>query len=115
LTFLENKVPKAIEFYKENFTKSYGKVKIPQAIANNLIQAIETMGDDLVLFALQKTLELGCNRDWAYVKSVLGDWYKKGIRTVEQAMKLKKPINKNHKNMTVEEKANSINWDELEG
>ena len=115
LPILENNAPKAFEFYEENFTKVSGKIKIPQAIAENLIEAIQTMGDDLVLFALQKTLEMGGNRDWAYTKKILAEWYKKGITTVKQAMNEPKAVNKNRKDMTMQEKAESINWDELEG
>jgi DnaD/phage-associated family protein len=112
---IENNTPKAFEFYEENFVKPNGKIQAPQAIANDLIQAIQTMGDDLVLLALQKTLEKDAT--WRYTKTILDNWKKTGIKTIEQAMNEKKPAskNKNPKNMTMKETMQNINWDELEG
>lgn len=87
---LENSTPKSFEFYEENFVKPNGKVQAPQAIANDLIQAINTMGDDLVLLALQKTLEKDAT--WRYAKTILDSWKKTGIKTIQQAINEKKPI-----------------------
>src|SRR5690606_33129016 len=67
-----------IVFYQENFGL------VGPFVAESLQDWIQTLGEELVIEAMKRALERN-KTSWGYVKSILNDWYKKGIRTVGQA------------------------------
>jgi DnaD/phage-associated family protein len=67
-------------FFSENFGK------INSYIGNEMDQWITSAGDALVLTAMQRALERG-KENWGYVKGILQAWDKKGITSVEDAMR----------------------------
>ncbi|MFD1608853.1 DnaD domain-containing protein [Oceanobacillus luteolus] len=68
----------AIVFYQENFGL------VGPFVAESLQDWIQTLGEELVIEAMKRALERN-KTSWGYVKSILNDWYKKGIRTVGEA------------------------------
>lgn len=68
----------AARFYQENFGV------ITAYVADDLLNWVHDVGDALVLEALRRALERN-KASWGYVKSILKNWAKKGIFTVEQA------------------------------
>lgn len=104
---LESKIPKSLDFYEQNFAKPSGKIETPYAIATEIIRCVENMGDDLVLLALQRTLETGGTRDWKYAKAILIKWHDKGIKTVEEANAEQKPTKQQNSTSTKKSKFNN--------
>src|SRR5690625_4916810 len=68
----------AIVFYQENFGM------ISPFISEDLLGWVDYVGEPLVLAAMKRALERG-KVNWGYVKAILLDWRKKGVRTVEAA------------------------------
>src|SRR5690625_1781065 len=68
----------AVVFYQENFGT------ISPFISESLLGWVDYVGEPLVLAAMKRALERG-KVNWGYVKAILLDWRKKGVRTVEAA------------------------------
>src|SRR5699024_7475965 len=68
----------AVVFYQENFGM------ISPFISESLLGWVDYVGEPLVLAAMKRALERG-KMNWGYVKAILLDWRKKGVRTVEAA------------------------------
>src|SRR5699024_3454317 len=68
----------AVVFYQENFGV------ISAFISESLLGWVDYVGEPLVLAAMKRALERG-KMNWGYVKAILLDWRKKGVRTVEAA------------------------------
>lgn len=68
----------AIRFYQQNFgiTSTF--------VMESILDWTSDLGDDLVIEAMKRALERN-KTNWGYVKGILNAWFKKGIRTVEQA------------------------------
>lgn len=71
-------VSDAVVFYQENFGM------ISPFISEDLLGWVDYVGEPLVLAAMKRALERG-KTNWGYVKAILLDWRKKGVRTVEAA------------------------------
>src|SRR5699024_5358381 len=67
-----------VVFYQENFGM------ISPFISEDLLGWVDYVGEPLVLAAMKRALERG-KMNWGYVKAILLDWRKKGVRTVEAA------------------------------
>ena len=70
--------PDAILFYEENFGL------VSPFVAESLQDWTQELGEELVIEAMKRALERNV-LSWAYVKSILKAWDRKGIRTVAQA------------------------------
>lgn len=68
----------ALQFYQENFGV------VSPFVTESLLDWIDSLGEDLVIAAMKRALERN-KTSWAYVKSILNAWHKKGIRTLDQA------------------------------
>ena len=68
----------AIVFYQNNL----GIVR--PAITEELLVFIKDFGDELVIEALKRAINRN-KPNWGYAKSILQDWGRKGINTIEQA------------------------------
>src|SRR5699024_6504431 len=68
----------AVVVYQENFGM------ISPFISEDLLGWVDYVGEPLVLAAMKRALERG-KVNWGYVKAILLDWRKKGVRTVEAA------------------------------
>ncbi|WP_226036135.1 DnaD domain-containing protein [Aquibacillus saliphilus] len=66
----------AIAFYQDNFDQ------IRPYIANELLDWITNVGDSIVLEALKIALNRG-KANWGYVKSILQDWDKKDVTSID--------------------------------
>jgi|SRR5690554_204468 len=79
-TTREEKNPEndAIVFYQNNL----GVVR--PAITEELLVFIKDFGDELVIEALKRAINRN-KPNWGYAKSILQDWGRKGINTIEQA------------------------------
>lgn len=69
--------PDAILFYGENFGL------VSPFVAESLQDWIQDLGEELVIEAMKRALERNI-LSWAYVKSILKAWDRKGIRTLGQ-------------------------------
>ncbi len=69
--------PDAILFYQENFGL------VSPFVAESLLDWTQDLGEELVIEAMKRALERNI-LSWAYVKSILKAWDKKGIRTLGQ-------------------------------
>ncbi|WP_272032943.1 Lin1244/Lin1753 domain-containing protein [Oceanobacillus kimchii] len=67
----------AIVFYQNNIGT------LPPAITEQLLDFINDFGDEMVIAALNKSLDQG-KANWGYAKSILNDWSKKNITTLDQ-------------------------------
>lgn len=70
--------PDALKFYQENFGM------VSPFVIESLLDWINSLGEELVIEAMKRALEQN-KTSWAYVKSILNAWHKKGIRTLGQA------------------------------
>ena len=68
----------ALQFYQENFGV------VSPFVTESLLDWINSLGEELVIEAMKRALEQN-KTSWAYVKSILNAWHKKGIRTLDQA------------------------------
>lgn len=68
----------AVLFYQQNFGI------ISPFVLESILDYVQDLGDELVVEAMKRALERN-KSTWAYVKSILNSWHKKGIQTVEQA------------------------------
>ncbi|GAA0491061.1 DnaD domain protein [Salinibacillus aidingensis] len=68
----------AIQFYQNNFGV------ISPYVSEDMISWIEDLGDEMVIEALRRSLERN-KASWGYAKSILQSWFKKGIKSLEQA------------------------------
>lgn len=82
--------PDAILFYQQNFGTA------GPFVMETLLDYIKDLGDELVIEAMKRALERN-KVSWRYVKSILNSWYKKGIRTLDQAYAEQINYKNNHK------------------
>ncbi|VVM35096.1 DnaD domain-containing protein [Terribacillus sp. AE2B 122] len=68
----------SITFFQKNIglTSAY--------VSEEILQWIDDVGDDLVLFALKRAVDQN-KPTWAYAKAILKKWLQNNIRTVQQA------------------------------
>nr|WP_309101657.1 DnaD domain protein [Fredinandcohnia onubensis] len=74
----EGQPPNPFRFFEEN-----GFGLISPYISENISQWIDDLSPDLVIESMKIAIEQGV-RTWKYVESILRDWSKKGLKSVEQ-------------------------------
>ncbi|MFA1820146.1 DnaD domain-containing protein [Virgibacillus oceani] len=67
-----------IVFFEENFGLA------SPYVSRELLHWVNNMGEQLVLHAMKRALDRG-KTSWGYVRAILENWEKKGIRSVEEA------------------------------
>ena len=88
-------VKAAVSFYEDNF----GGEASPY-IRESLLKWVDDVGEALVIEAMGRALDRG-RTNWSYVKGILEDWVKKGIRTVEGARDEARSFSSSRKKISV--------------